>query len=106
MFSCNYLSQRIRQRRTQLGLTQEYVANSLGISLSHYGNIERGDRCATLQLLVGFANIMGCDANYFLQDYIEILQKRAAANPNIRHFLLQDMKELEPDDNSSEPQND
>lgn len=42
--SYKVIGRHIRDARKSAGLTQEAAANQLGLSLEHYGKVERGDR--------------------------------------------------------------
>ena len=46
------LGLRIKMLRTEKGLTQEKLAEALGISLEHIGKIERGKRTPSLDLVI------------------------------------------------------
>ncbi|KOA20326.1 HTH-type transcriptional regulator ImmR [Clostridium homopropionicum DSM 5847] len=63
------LGQRIREERLKLNLTQEKLAESIDISSSYMGQIERGDRSVTLETLVKLVNKLGVTIDYLLQDY-------------------------------------
>lgn len=55
------LGQRIRQRRKDLGLSQEGLAHEAGLDRSYVGRIERGEHNPTFIALVKLARAMGCD---------------------------------------------
>jgi len=48
----------IRLARKQIGLTQEKVSELCGMSLVHYGRIERGQRCISLEQVALIAETM------------------------------------------------
>ena len=58
---------RIRERRKQQGLTQEYVASQLGVNPSHVSNIECDHAKPSLTTLVRIANILQCSIDFFLE---------------------------------------
>ena len=60
------LGQRIRKQRTQLGWTQEALAEHIGVSTSFVGHIERGTRKASLETLVSVANSLKISLDYLL----------------------------------------
>lgn len=64
----NLLGKRIREERQKLNLTQEKIAESIDISDSYIGQIERGERSLTLDTLVRLANKLGVTIDYLLQD--------------------------------------
>ena len=45
------LGARIRRKRQEYGLSQKEMADSLGLSLSFYGHIERGNRVPSVPTL-------------------------------------------------------
>ena len=55
------LGQRIRQRRKDLGLSQEGLAHEAGLDRSYVGRIERGEHNLTFIALVKLARAMKCD---------------------------------------------
>jgi transcriptional regulator with XRE-family HTH domain len=65
------LGKRIREERHKLNLTQEKIAESIDISDSYIGQIERGERSLTLDTLVRLANKLGVTIDYLLQDSME-----------------------------------
>lgn len=55
------LGQRIRQRRKELGMSQEGLAHEAGLDRSYVGRIERGEHNLTFVALVKLCRAMGCD---------------------------------------------
>jgi transcriptional regulator with XRE-family HTH domain len=55
------LGQRIRQRRKELGMSQEGLANEAGLDRSYVGRIERGEHNLTFVALVKLCRAMNCD---------------------------------------------
>lgn len=65
----NYLigiGRRLRECRKSYGLTQEDVADMLGISLNHYGNIERGISKLTIKNILLVYEKLNLDPTYLL----------------------------------------
>ena len=52
----NYFSQKIRERRKNMGLSMEKAAEFLDISVSYIGLLERGDRTPSLELFIKMCN--------------------------------------------------
>lgn len=61
------LGRRVRTVRRQVGLTQETLAERVGISASFLGHIERGTRAASLETLVALCNELSISPVYLLQ---------------------------------------
>lgn len=55
------LGQRIRAKRTEMGLSQEGLANEAGLDRSYVGRIERGEHNLTFVSLVKLCRAMRCD---------------------------------------------
>ncbi|WP_373232982.1 helix-turn-helix domain-containing protein [Cohnella sp.] len=62
------LGQRIRTERKKLSLTQEQLAERIGVSDAYIGQIERGERSPTLETLVKIASRLGVTIDYLLHD--------------------------------------
>ena len=54
------LGMAIRDRRKDLGMSQEALADYSGIDRSHMGKIERGERNVTVLNLARIAAALGC----------------------------------------------
>lgn len=66
------LGKRIREERLKLRLTQEKLAESIDVSSSYVGQIERGERSVTLDTLIKIINILGVTIDYLLEDSVDI----------------------------------
>lgn len=64
------LGQRIRKERLRLNLTQAQLAESIDISDTYMGAIERGERSLTLDTLVRLVNRLGVTVDYMLSDSV------------------------------------
>ncbi len=60
------LGTRVRAMRRHMGLTQEELAERIGISASFLGHIERGTRVASLETLVSLCNVLQVSPMYLL----------------------------------------
>ena len=70
-FDADALGARIARKRQELGMKQKDFAKSLDLSLSYYGNIERGKRVPSLPTLVMIANRLHVGADALLRDSLE-----------------------------------
>lgn len=70
----NYLDlgKRIREERLKLNLTQEQLAESVDVSNSYIGQIERGERSLTLETLIKIAKRLGVTIDYLLKESVEL----------------------------------
>lgn len=65
--------QRIRRFRKQKRLTQEALAEQVGISASFMGHIERGSRIASIDTLMQLCHVLGVTPNDLLGSYSAVL---------------------------------
>ncbi len=65
------VGKKIRTKRLELGMTQEKLAEEIGISTAYLGCIERGERGLYVETMVKIANSLGCTPDYFLSDSIQ-----------------------------------
>lgn len=63
----NTLPEKIRQKRLQKGLSQENMADSLGISTTAYGDLERGRTEITLPRIERIAEVLDTSLAEFLE---------------------------------------
>lgn len=65
------LGQRIRKLRREHDLTQEELAELVGISPSFMGHVERGSRVASLETLVALCNVLKVSPGYLLEGSLQ-----------------------------------
>lgn len=68
---------RIKQKRIELNLTQEKLAELAKISTPYMGQIERGEKRLSLENFVNIANALNCSTD-------ELLRKSTKNNINAR----------------------
>ncbi len=82
------LSNRLKERREQLGLTQSEVATLLGITPGAVGNYENGVSTPKADILFKVFDALKCDANYLFQDEMnERLQEDNATPLEMEHLV-------------------
>ena len=59
---------RIKNARIKANITQEKLANEVGVSIRFINNIERGDKGMSLETLTGIANVLSVSADDLLCD--------------------------------------
>lgn len=69
---------RIRAVRKERGLTQEQLAEAVGVGTTHISHIETGHTIPSLQVLIGIINELGCSADELL--CIEVAETRPILN--------------------------
>ena len=65
------LGKRVRKQRQLIGLTQQELADLVGVSTSFVGHVERGTRKASLETLVALSNALGVGVDYLLAGSLE-----------------------------------
>lgn len=70
------LGNRIRYRRKLKKLSQKEVADGINISVSFYGNIERGLRIPSIDTLVDIANFLDTSTDYLLAESVVVAGKQ------------------------------
>ena len=70
------MGRRIRTVRRQRELTQEKLAEQVGISASFLGHLERGTRVASLETLVALCNVLKVNPDYLLSASLDNLTER------------------------------
>lgn len=99
MMNYTALGRRIKAKRKSQRKTQEDVAKAIDISLSFYGNIERGIRIPSLETLVAIANTLSVSMDYLLS---ESLEPRPGRDKNdmrtVIRYLKDQVDELEGED--------
>ena len=60
------MGKRVRKQRQLIGLTQQELAERIGVSTSFWGHVERGTRKASLETLVALSNALGVGVDYLL----------------------------------------
>lgn len=61
------MGSRMKEERKKLNLTQEQMAEKLGISVKHYGGVERGNAGLSLENLVDVSVILGRSLDYIIK---------------------------------------
>lgn len=62
------MGSRIREERLKSNLTQEQLAECVNVSTAYIGQIERGERNASLEILVQIVNTLGITIDYVLEE--------------------------------------
>lgn len=62
------IGDKIKNRRTKLGLSQEQLAELCGITSSYVGHIERGSRKLSLNTAISISAVLGISLDYLLLD--------------------------------------
>ena len=58
----------MRERRTEMGKSQEDIARLAGLTASGYAKIERGEKNPSVKVLLRLSSLMGLDALDLLEN--------------------------------------
>ena len=72
------IGSRIRAVRLDQKMTQEQLAEAVGVGVSHISHIETGNSIPSLQVMIDIINALGCSADELL--CIEVEQARPLLN--------------------------
>lgn len=89
------LSNRLKERREQLGFTQSEVASLLGITPGAVGNYENGVSTPKADILFKVFDALKCDANYLFQDEMNSRLQKDNATPFEMENLVKKYRELD-----------
>lgn len=91
MFDVAAMGARIRSLRLNKQMTQEQLADRLGLSVSFVGHIERGNRQPSLETLVGLADALDVSTDFLLMgvDGIRLTNEQICVLRDIRKVFSQ-----------------
>jgi transcriptional regulator with XRE-family HTH domain len=100
----NRVAENIRMERLRRNLSQQNIADELGITVAAYSNIERGITDLSVSRLYQIAGIFQMDPTYFLNHHQQIESDRniigsadqGALSQQI-YMLIQEMERLKTD---------
>lgn len=88
------IGSRIKELREAAGLTQEQLANKIGVTKSAVGNYEQNISSPKESVLYKLIDTLECDANYIFQDGMQIKGKDFLCTPieqeHIKKYRLLD----------------
>ncbi len=61
------MGNRIKERRKELGLTQETAAEELGISVKHFSEVERGIAGLSIENLIKLSGLLAVSLDYIVK---------------------------------------
>ena len=70
------LGRRLKAKRRAMKLSQAELAKAVQISMSFYGNIERGNRVPSIDTLVALANVLNVSTDYLLAESVNVAKKQ------------------------------
>lgn len=88
------IGKRIQQRRKQLSLTQEQVAEMMNVSVQMISNLERGNKAIRIDNLINLCSILSVSTDYILTGK-ETLTDLAALTERIQLLPEKEQKMIE-----------
>ncbi len=70
----HYLKNEIANKRAELGISQEEMAENLDVSLRSYSNLEHVKYCCSLSTFINYVNNCGADKDKLFSEAAEILK--------------------------------
>lgn len=68
---------RLKQARIRCGLKQEELARAVGVTKGAIGNYETGVSSPKEPVLIRLMQVLGIDANYLYQDYVDFDESKS-----------------------------
>ncbi len=98
------VGRRMKAKRRSLRRSQEELAKAINISVSFYGNVERGKRIPSVDTLVAIANALGVGTDFLLSGSLTAaMAKRTDAEMRfIQHYLRDRLSELDYSESNKE----
>lgn len=90
------LGSRIKERREQLNLSRNELAERIGVTSSAIANYENEISSPKIELMYKLFNALGCDANYLHQDDMNALIYENTATPEEFEKLVKKYRVLDP----------
>ncbi|MCC0627807.1 MULTISPECIES: helix-turn-helix domain-containing protein [unclassified Clostridioides] len=85
----NYLGERIRERRKEMGITIEQLAEKVDIGYNHLSNIERGKKIPSLLTFIKIVNELDTTSDIILKDYVKY------AKPHLQNDIIEGLENLD-----------
>ena len=82
------MGNRVRELRTKLKLTQENLAEAVGVSASFIGHIERGEKKSSLETISRLAASLGTSMDYIvLGNNVRCDQQSCPLYVDLKHLI-------------------
>ena len=75
------MGDRIKERREQLGMTRDELADKIGVARSAIGNYETNYSVPKIDILYKLFDALKCDANYLYQDEMKEIEQTSRPTP-------------------------
>ena len=83
MIDYSSIGTRIKQARLKKGITQEQLAEAVGVGVTHISHLETGSGTVSLKVFIAIANYLDCSADELLCKEIK------TARPIVNNWLIE-----------------
>jgi len=80
------IGRKIKEQRKYKGLTQAQLAEKANIAVGYLSGIERGEKIASLKVMLAIANKLNLSLDFMLLDDIENLEDKNMIDANMHEF--------------------
>ena len=77
------IGQKVKQMRLEKGVTQEQLAEAVGVGVTHISHLETGSGTVSLKVFLAIVNYLGCSADEILCKEINV------ARPIVDNWLVE-----------------
>ncbi len=77
------MGQKLKQARLQKGITQEQLAEAVGVGVTHISHLETGSGTISLKVFLAILNVLECSADDIL------CKELTVARPIVNHWLVE-----------------
>ena len=89
------IGSRIKERRTELHITQEQLADQIGVTKGAIANYENEVSTPKIGLMYRLLDALDCDANYLHQDNMKESTFEACSTPDEFNKLIRKYRQLD-----------
>ncbi len=86
------IGQKVKEKRLRKGITQEQLAEAVGVGVTHISHLETGTGTVSLRVFLAIVNDLGCSADELL------FKEVAAARPLVDCWLADLVADCSPDE--------
>lgn len=80
------MGRKIKEQRNYKGMTQEQLSEAVNITPAYLSGIERGNKIASIKIMLAIANALEMSLDFMLLDDIEKLEDKNMIDANMHEF--------------------
>lgn len=101
LMNLNEIGRKIKEQRKYKGLTQAQLAEEANIAVSYLSGIERGEKIASLKVMLAIANKLNLSLDFMLLNDIENIDEDAKIDSYMKEFKFM-IKRIEDEEKINE----